>query len=277
VLIFFRKVSDRGLVIWAIWLLAIPLVLIFVANSLLLIARLEPSAALELAKADRELENDFAKETAIAIHAHETKSYVDRIPDRIKNYGAISFLLISRIPTVLAMFLLGMYVGRRGILHHPEDHVDLLRKTARKGLLIGGAISLLIGLGILFLPTVSAFMVIFFNQSIAGPLLAFGYGATFVLATMRKPDGLLPTLFTAYGRMALTNYLSQSLIAVLLFEHVVMIYGIIPSVAVLTALGIAIVQMILSVLWLHYFQYGPMEWLWRSFTYLRFQPILRSK
>jgi uncharacterized protein len=39
--------------------------------------------------------------------------------------------------------------------------------------------------------------------------------------------------------------------------------------------AVYLLQLLLSVLWLRVFRFGPMEWLWRSLTYLRPQPLLR--
>ena len=82
--------------------------------------------------------------------------------------------------------------------------------------------------------------------------------------------------FLAYtGRMALTNYISQSLIGILLF------YGI--GFGMGTSFGLVYVELIalavffqtfLSGLWLRYFRFGPLEWLWRMLTYGRYFKIL---
>jgi uncharacterized protein len=71
------------------------------------------------------------------------------------------------------------------------------------------------------------------------------------------------------GRMALTNYLTQSLIGAFIFCGWGLGYfgefsrsGLVPIV-----LGVWALQLIISPLWLSRFRFGPMEWLWRSLTY----------
>ncbi len=79
----------------------------------------------------------------------------------------------------------------------------------------------------------------------------------------------------AVGRMALTNYLSDTVICTLLFSGALGWYGVIPRMGLL---GIVLLiwsfHLFLSPIWLRYFAFGPMEWLWRSLTYWKVQPIL---
>lgn len=71
------------------------------------------------------------------------------------------------------------------------------------------------------------------------------------------------------GRMALTNYIFQSLICVFIFYNCgINLFGEIGLVYVVCiAIGILVFQVILSSLWLNYFEFGPLEWVWRSLTY----------
>ena len=79
------------------------------------------------------------------------------------------------------------------------------------------------------------------------------------------------------GRMALTNYLLQSVISLLFFYG----YGLglmgrwAPRRSVALALAIFALQVVLSHLWLARFRFGPAEWVWRSLTYGRAQPMRR--
>jgi uncharacterized protein len=79
----------------------------------------------------------------------------------------------------------------------------------------------------------------------------------------------------AMGRMAFTNYLSQTLICTTLFYgHGFGLFGRVDRLGqFLIALTILGIQMIVSVLWLRHFRYGPLEWVWRSLTYKRGQPM----
>lgn len=82
-----------------------------------------------------------------------------------------------------------------------------------------------------------------------------------------------------YGRMGLTNYVSQSIIGALLFAMWAWgsyFGGWQAAEVMLLGLTVYIVQVIVCKVWLNHFQYGPLEWLWRSLTYLNLQPFLKK-
>jgi uncharacterized protein len=106
---------------------------------------------------------------------------------------------------------------------------------------------------------------------------ALGYLALVMLMVQR---GWLPALqarFAAVGRMALTNYLTHTLICTFIF----MGWGLgqfgywSRTQQFLLVLAIWGFQLLISPIWLRHFQFGPMEWLWRTLTYLRRQPFRR--
>lgn len=80
---------------------------------------------------------------------------------------------------------------------------------------------------------------------------------------------LLFRLLAAPGRMALTNYIGQTLIGILLFYGIG--FGLGTSFGLvtieLTALIVFLLQVLLSDLWLRHFRFGPLEWIWRVLTY----------
>jgi uncharacterized protein len=75
--------------------------------------------------------------------------------------------------------------------------------------------------------------------------------------------------------MALSNYLFQSLLCTTLFYS----YGfglydrVHPAVGLALSLAIYSLQVPLSLWWLRHFRFGPMEWVWRSLTYGKLQPM----
>ncbi|MFC4309735.1 DUF418 domain-containing protein [Steroidobacter flavus] len=85
-------------------------------------------------------------------------------------------------------------------------------------------------------------------------------------------------VFAAVGQMALTNYLTQSLFGLLLFTGAgLALYGQLARHELYyVVIAIWVVQLIWSPLWLRHFRYGPAEWLWRSATYWRWQPLRRA-
>lgn len=109
--------------------------------------------------------------------------------------------------------------------------------------------------------------------------VAVGLGYLAIIMLMVKSGALrcLQRGLSAMGQMALTNYLSQTLICTTLFYgHGFGLFGSVERwQQLLIALTILAAQMVLSQVWLHSFRHGPMEWLWRSLTYRRLQPIRR--
>lgn len=185
-----------------------------------------------------------------------------------------------RLGRTLACFLLGLAAVQAGLLERPEEHRRLLRWLAGPGLLLGLATSAAYVFyreqPVAFLPgypNVAAFVL----GEGSALLTAFGYLAIVLLALSGRalPRGLAP--LAAAGRMALTNYLLQSVICTTLFYG----YGLGwygrtgVTAGTLLAVGIFVVQAGLSVAWLHRLRFGPLEWLWRCITYARLQPLRR--
>lgn len=101
--------------------------------------------------------------------------------------------------------------------------------------------------------------------------LAGGYLGALILVVRSGWFQWIVHALSAVGRMAFTNYILQTLIATTIFYgHGFGLFGDVErSGLFLIAAAIALVQIPLSVLWLRFFRYGPLEWLWRSLTYGR--------
>jgi uncharacterized protein len=82
----------------------------------------------------------------------------------------------------------------------------------------------------------------------------------------------------AVGRMALTNYLLQTVICTTIFYgHGLGLFGQVERLGQIAILvSVWAFQLAVSPVWLRYFRFGPAEWLWRSLSYLKIQPILRK-
>ena len=112
-------------------------------------------------------------------------------------------------------------------------------------------------------------------RSTAAGFIAIGHIALVMLLCRARAFSTLLHPLAAAGRMALSNYLLQTLIAVALFDpwaghqwgawRMTQLYTLVPAVW--------LAQLILSPIWLRFFRFGPAEWLWRSLTYWRPQPF----
>ena len=109
-------------------------------------------------------------------------------------------------------------------------------------------------------------------------IVALGWTGLVMLVVKWGVFRWLQTSLAAVGRMALTNYLLQSIVCITLFYgHGLGWYGSVERTGqAMVVLAMSIAQLVWSPLWLSTFRYGPFEWLWRSLTYWRVQPMRRG-
>ena len=179
-----------------------------------------------------------------------------------------------------AMMLLGMGLYKAGVLNGSRG------QRWNGGLaIIGMAMGLAItGWGFHFSETREWSMNVFFNgglfRSLGMVFLVMGYvGGILWLCGGVKRDWLERWL-APLGRMALTNYLAQTVICTtLMYGHGFGMFGFLGRAQLwLLVLPIWVVQIIASKWWMARFAFGPIEWAWRSLTHWRIQPMsVRSK
>jgi uncharacterized protein len=106
-------------------------------------------------------------------------------------------------------------------------------------------------------------------------LVALGWVGLVMLAWRSGRLAPATRALAAVGRMAFTNYILQTVICTSIFYgHGFGLFGRVERVGqLLIVLGVWAVQLALSPIWLRHFQFGPLEWLWRSLTYRRLQPM----
>ncbi len=106
-------------------------------------------------------------------------------------------------------------------------------------------------------------------------LLVFAYICLVMLFVQSSILNRLKVRLAAVGRMALTNYLLQSIICMLIFYGIGLgLFGQVSrSNQLLIVLIIWIIQLLYSKPWLERYYFGPFEWFWRSLNYLRWQPL----
>ena len=104
--------------------------------------------------------------------------------------------------------------------------------------------------------------------------VSFGYICMIMLLAKSKSFVGFKSRLAAVGQMALTNYISQSLIAVFIYHGVGLgLFGEVDRTGqLLITLGIWLLQFIWSKPWLDNNRFGPLEWIWRSLTYMKRQP-----
>ena len=177
------------------------------------------------------------------------------------------------------LMLCGMALFKWGVLTN-ERSTTFYRRLLAGGLF--GGLSLILA-GVWYTEAVdwAARESLFFGSQFnywGSLLLAGAYIAGIMLFCRRFGGGVVTTALSAVGRTAFSNYLLQTLIATSIFYgHGLGLFG---SVTRVEQAGFVVAiwagQIVLSVLWLRYFRFGPMEWLWRAVTYGR-RPPLRNE
>ena len=112
----------------------------------------------------------------------------------------------------------------------------------------------------------------------ASLIQAFGYAALVMLACTVNPLKIVRAPFAAAGRLALSNYLATSLIGIFIFFGPPGLgkFGTMNFEELAKVVGaVWLFILIWSPLWLLVFRFGPAEWVWRSLSYRRLQPILK--
>lgn len=192
--------------------------------------------------------------------------YLYQFQGAIWRFG--SLLESGRPFKVLALMMLGLIAGRRLAAGTLLDDRRLLRRVLVFGLVFGVPGNALYVFG---MATMDGSPLNGFLQDVGYALgvipLALAYGAAFLLAWPRAKAALC--VFTPAGRMALTNYLTQSVLGTAIFFGVGL--GWIGHLTPVQFIGLGLAlfagQVVLSALWLRVFAQGPMEALWRRFTY----------
>jgi len=182
------------------------------------------------------------------------------------------------IPSVLPFFLFGLYAGRRGILQNPENHQVMVNRVWKVSLFCAIPLTLLVALlhfGVLPLGN-SQMIAHQLLISLNGVALCFFYLASLVRLLQRPVWQQRLQPLAAVGRMALTNYLLQTILAVAIIHFFDLFGRLSLTAGLLLSLAIFALQVMASGLWLRRFRMGPMEWLWRTLTYGKAQPLRRS-
>lgn len=271
----FRNASDKVLLRWAFALLAIPVAVDFVVE----LSGIYPSATVV------ELQQFYCNKYGIT---DENFAYWLRDAEHYR--GTFEFLIQgalvrvqefidgNRYFKVMGLFLLGFYIGRNRFYAHLNNRKPQLKHIARYGFIVGLLLSLLYawsamngrpwGLG--------AHALLYFVSVFP---LGFAYVSAICLCFLNYPQWKIFRFCAMPGRMALTNYIGQSVFGMLFFYGIGFGFGAGVGLVyvVLIAAGVWFAQALLSGAWLHFFQFGPLEWIWRVLTYGKVFKLLKDK
>ncbi|MEH7332343.1 DUF418 domain-containing protein [Neobacillus drentensis] len=198
-------------------------------------------------------------------------------------FGTVMLIVLSlfsnKIFMVVPFMLLGIAAGQFQVFERIAHRL--------KGIVIFTCImAVLSGLGLIYqyqhLPVMTAANDLevqrFFNIGITiGPIVSASYIGVFILLLQIPIVRKVLSPLKSYGRMALTNYVSQTALILLAGEALNLFNRITFVQSLFLCMAIYIIQLIFSTLWFRFFRFGPFEWIWRMVTYLQVPPIQKKE
>ncbi len=276
VIFLFRKMKPRRLLIWAAVCLAVPVLINVLSGAAMMMGRaaIGEAAMAETMNAGTAM---YAEMQAQADLAYSGGSWLEATRFRMREMSTVLTLLPFMGFNVLAMMLAGFAAAKAGVHTRLHELRPQLRKVMYWGLaigLLGNALYVYFAIGAsranITLPTVISTT----GQTLGAPALALFYMAAITLLTLDPPWRQRAAPVAAAGRMAITNYLAQSLImSTIAYGYGFGLYGLRPAWFLPIALVTWLIQLAWSSWWLRRFQYGPVEWFWRLLTYGRAEPL----
>lgn len=281
-LLFFRRTPTDLLPIWGLGLYALPVIAMLGMGVLGSLAQSEPQAASAFRKVMAEQAEQWNIWLELQRASYGGSDYPAAVVQRWNDMsGMTSFVLVYFGWLVLGMFLLGGWFVRSGAIARPQEFPWLYARLRNVALPLGlGMMSMSFWL----LPTNQpgrldlVFGVATALMLVANLLMCLGYLAWVMRGLQstrvaRWLDWLAPA-----GRMALTNYLTQSIICVGIFYGYGLGYfeQLGRAWQLLFAFVLFGAQVLWSRAWLSRFAYGPVEWIWRAVTYGHLPSIRRA-
>lgn len=268
VLLAFHRAKPRTLLLWAVGLLGV-MTLLALAGS-----------GADLAGADPEFAHTVHEFIAHDEVVYATGSWRDVQPLRGRDWVMSAANQVVFYPQILALFLLGAYAARRGLLHDVSVHRRILVRIAWATGVVGWASAALHTAVLLDVSALAPFRHPIEGWAIAAgaPALGLFYVTAFALVHVRTREAGFWRPFVAVGRTAFTNYIMQSVLCTLIFYgYGLGLYGKTgPGVNALIALAVFGLQLAVSTWWTARFPTGPLERLWRIGTYGVTTPRVRS-
>lgn len=209
-------------------------------------------------------------------------TYLEGMEFRLKEYVANTQAIFPFLmPIAMSMFLMGIAVVKKGWLYT----IDSFLKKTTKGFIIVALVSNLYRIFFLFI-------------SWELPIWKIAYWRLFFIKVMEFADVLMALCMVWFvvwllqkafwrrvlqplanvGKMALTNYIMQSVVGVILFTSVG--FGkyetMSPTLTFFVACLTFLALVLFSAIWLRYFRFGPLEWLWRCISYWKLLPLRKA-
>lgn len=267
----FLRCKDRTLLIWALVFLGLPVIIDYVCQftGVYLSSKLVEWQWLLCDRFGITQEN-------FAYWLRDARSYGD-----MHNFllmGAVErmqeFVDGNRYFKVLGLFLIGFWLGRHRVFARLEEFRKILKTVCITGLCLGLPLSAIYAWSAMHgKPFGFGTHSLFYFISVY--LTSFGYISTFCLLYLHHKEWQWWKVMSYPGRMALTNYIGQSAIGVMIFYGVGLGLGADTGLVYgeIIAFAVFFLEIAFSAAWLRFYRFGPLEWFWRCLTYLRLFPL----
>ena len=280
VLLLFRDRSNRTILIAAVVLFLLPFVLQAIVDGIGQAEPAEAQAAQSLSEQLVQAEQESTGSPSPVASVYLEEGFGGIVAFHARQLLRMRSSLVGYVwmLQIVSLFLLGLYAGRRGVLEDVTAHLSFIRSVLWWGLVLGLGLT-----SASYVPTSSSILagvpwvgllggVAF---TFGGPCLALFYASAIMLLVQRTTWKRRLAPLAAVGRMALTNYLLQTLICTSIFYgYGLGFYGTVgPAAGLALTIVIYAVQVVFSVWWIGRFRFGPAEWLWRTLTYGKLQPM----
>lgn len=276
----FRNASNKTLITLAVTLILFPIVLDVIKVLTNGEANLgNPFFAMQRKTAIAEGITRDAFPTWLSVHTEYHDVYAFNHAGFFMRIGML--LDNNRCFKVFGIFLIGYYVGRNLIYTRLAQFKPLLKKVFWFGLILGLPVSVCYAIFEFdgkTLPSPAGLLdTVAYALSVVP--LGLAYAAGISLFSLRPGVHRWLNAFSWPGKMALTNYILQTVIGMAIFYGIGLGYGAKTSLSytLVIATLVYLCEMIFSYWWLKYFEYGPLEWLWRQLTYGKVLPIRKKQ
>ena len=272
ILLLFRKRQQKTLLWWAAGLFSLPIVISSVFLGLYY-SRFRPhwmDPKPPDVKKFYAIINIYAHGTVREIMAQNWVEWKQQLPFEL-------FAIYAA-----ALFLLGMWVWRAGIVQRLDEYKPVLKRVCAWCIPVGLAINIYVATIKIIVPPGTVSLRAWSAGVLWLPgshILSAGYISGLALLFMHEEWRRRLHPFAAVGRMALTDYLMQSVVCTLFFYHYTTgLYGRVgPAIGLVLTVILYAAQVVFSNWWLQHYRFGPMEWLWRGMTYGKFPSMHKEE
>lgn len=266
ILILFRKMRSKSILVWSLFFFILPFLFDFA--TLLFGGGTGPAGTEMIHSGAHSSYPGMSSDALVHTLANGSFAELFSLNTFILKWKWMGYIPSGRLFITFGIFLLGYFLAsvqffkdlsKSYLLWIGSLVIGLLTTLAAYG--IGGDVymypSTLVNTGFKMLLLIGQVSMCFF------------YMMTIFRIVHSKSGEYILNYLKPVGRMALTNYIMQTVICILIFSNfgLDLICRIDFVYAVLIALGVVILQIIFSNIWLNFFRFGPLEWIWRCLTY----------